>query len=122
MDGAGEGFGRHSLQREAVRLDRRPADCLSVAGSGTALVVLGDGWAFYARTWCPGRRAGELTRPGADESLTQTLRGLLYGLGPTDPATFTLAAAVLLTAALLAAWLPARRAAGADPVVALRRE
>jgi putative ABC transport system permease protein len=55
-------------------------------------------------------------------ALTQTLQGLLYGLDPTDPATFTLAAAVLLASALLAAWLPARRAAGADPVVALRRE
>jgi putative ABC transport system permease protein len=55
-------------------------------------------------------------------ALTQTLRGLLFGLGPTDPATFTVAAAVLLAAALLASWLPARRAAGADPVVALRRE
>jgi uncharacterized protein (DUF433 family) len=52
-------------------------------------------------------------------ALTQALRGLLFGLGPTDPATFALSAAVLLAAALLADWLPARRAAGADPVVPL---
>jgi putative ABC transport system permease protein len=55
-------------------------------------------------------------------ALTEALRGLLYGLGPTDPATFTLAAAALLGAALLAAWLPARRAADADPAVALQRD
>ena len=55
-------------------------------------------------------------------ALTETLRGLLYGLGPTDPATFILAAAVLLAAAFLAAWLPARKAAEADPAVALQRD
>lgn len=56
-----------ALGRRAVRLDRRQAACLSVAGSRTTLVVLGDGWAFHARAWCLGRRAGKLTRPDADE-------------------------------------------------------
>jgi putative ABC transport system permease protein len=48
------------------------------------------------------------------------LRGMLIGVGPGDAATHAAAAAVLLAAALLAAWLPARRAAGVDPAAALR--
>ena len=45
---------------------------------------------------------------------------LLFGLEPRDPLTFGLAAVVLLSAGLLAGWLPARRAARTDPVQALR--
>jgi hypothetical protein len=48
------------------------------------------------------------------------LTGLLYGVGPGDPATFLAAAAVLLSVALLASLLPARRAASTDPFAALR--
>jgi len=50
---------------------------------------------------------------------TRLLRGLLYELSPLDPSTYALAAFVLLGTSLLAAWLPARRAAGADPIRAL---
>jgi len=53
---------------------------------------------------------------------TRVLTGLLFGVTPTDPATL-LAGALLLTAvAALASYLPARRAARIDPVVALRAE
>lgn len=45
---------------------------------------------------------------------------LLYGLHPLDPAPLVIAAAVLLGAALLAAGLPARRAAALDPIAARR--
>ena len=45
---------------------------------------------------------------------------LLYGLQPDDPLTLALAAGVLTIAGLLSATLPARRAAGVDPVRALR--
>jgi putative ABC transport system permease protein len=53
---------------------------------------------------------------------TRVLRGLLYGLAPTDPATFTAVALLLLVVALVACLIPARRALRVDPVVALRHE
>ena len=55
-------------------------------------------------------------------ALTQFLRTMLFGVAPTDPATYVVMVAVLGGAALLASWIPARAAAKVDPVVALRRE
>jgi ABC-type antimicrobial peptide transport system permease subunit len=54
--------------------------------------------------------------------LTHALRGLLFEVTPTDPLTFAGVAAVLGTAAFVATYLPARRAAHVDPMVALRVE
>jgi putative ABC transport system permease protein len=53
---------------------------------------------------------------------TTLLESYLYELDVHDPTTFGLATAVLLLAALLAATLPARRAARVDPMIALRAE
>ncbi len=50
------------------------------------------------------------------------LRGFLYGISPADPVTFTAVTALLAACALLAAWLPARRAAKIDPMAALRAD
>jgi predicted permease len=55
-------------------------------------------------------------------ALTKIIAGLLYGVKPTDAATFVAAALVLLVAVLLAALVPARAAARLDPMVALRQE
>jgi len=54
--------------------------------------------------------------------LTHLLGKLLYEIKPTDPLTFAAVSLLLLMVALLACWLPARRAAKADPIVALRAE
>ncbi len=59
---------------------------------------------------------------GAALGLTRTLRSLLFGVTSTDLVTFGLAAVALGLVALAATYLPARRAARVDPVVALRQE
>jgi putative ABC transport system permease protein len=56
----------------------------------------------------------------ASFAMTRLLSGLLVGVGPRDGATLAGAAAVIAAAALLAAFLPARRAVRVDPAVALR--
>jgi putative ABC transport system permease protein len=55
-------------------------------------------------------------------ALTRVLQGLLFGVSATDPATFAAVAGVLVVAALLASYLPARRAARLDPATVLREE
>jgi ABC-type lipoprotein release transport system permease subunit len=50
------------------------------------------------------------------------LEGYLFGIAPTDPVTFIVVSGAVATTALLAAWLPARRAAAADPMVTLRSD
>jgi putative ABC transport system permease protein len=54
--------------------------------------------------------------------MTQFLRSLLYGVKPTDPPTFVAVALLLMATVLLACWIPARRAARVDPMIALRSE
>jgi predicted permease len=54
--------------------------------------------------------------------LSRSLTGLLHGVSAADPATYATVAAVVLAAALLASWVPARRATRVNPSLALRSE
>jgi predicted permease len=83
----------------------------------------------------PGRIAGQIVRQGALVTLAGIMVGwgvalaggrliasVLYGVSPRDPVVFGVTATVLLAVALLACWVPARRAARLNPVNALRAD
>jgi ABC-type antimicrobial peptide transport system permease subunit len=55
-------------------------------------------------------------------ALQRVIGKLLFGISPTDPLTFTMIAFLLIGVALLACWIPARRATKVDPLTALRSE
>lgn len=64
--------------------------------------------------------AGTIAGLAAAFALTRLLRGLLYEVSPSDPLAYASMAALLLAVAVVASWIPARRAGRIDPVRALR--
>ena len=66
--------------------------------------------------------AGVVIGGGVALTLTGLAQSILFGLTPTDPVVFVVAGSILTLAALVAGWLPARRASRVDPLIALRHE
>jgi ABC-type lipoprotein release transport system permease subunit len=66
--------------------------------------------------------AGIAIRLGASFALTRLMAGLLFGVSASDPLTLGGVALLLITVALTACFIPARRASRVDPMVALRME
>jgi ABC-type antimicrobial peptide transport system permease subunit len=54
--------------------------------------------------------------------LTRVMATLLFEVSPTDPVIFICVPLLLIVVALIACWIPARRAAKVDPIVALRHD
>ncbi|SPE40811.1 conserved membrane hypothetical protein [Candidatus Sulfopaludibacter sp. SbA3] len=90
--------------RVALGAQRSDVICLVLAG-GLSLVC-----------------AGVVLGLAASLGLTRVMESFLYGVKPTDALTFAAASVLLMAVAALAAWIPARRAAGVDPLIALRYE
>jgi ABC-type antimicrobial peptide transport system permease subunit len=88
--------------RVALGADRSAVQRL-VVGQGTSLTV-----------------AGVLVGIGAALVTTRVLRSLLFDVTPNDPITFGVVVGLLVLSALVASWIPARRAARLEPVEALR--
>jgi ABC-type antimicrobial peptide transport system permease subunit len=65
---------------------------------------------------------GVLGGVGCAFAVSRLLTTFLFGITPWDPVAFSIAAIVLTLVASIAAWIPARRAARIDPLIALRAE
>ena len=91
--------------REATIVEEIVAHLELVIGQGMKLVFVGVALGLVASV-----------------VLTRTMKNLLFGVSATDPATFAAPALLLALVALLACFVPARRAANVNPMIALRVE
>ena len=92
---------------------------------GVRMALGAQRWAVVALVLQNGLKlAGAGIGLGLSGSLVfaRLLGSLFFAVGPTDPFTFAAAPVLLLCAALLACWIPARRATKVDPMIALRSE
>ena len=99
---------RYWTQEIGVRmaLGARAADVLGmVVGQSAFLIAL-----------------GMLVGLAGGYGLARVMASQLFGISPTDPLTYATVTGTLVVTALLASWLPARRASRVDPIEALRSE
>jgi predicted permease len=106
------GLVSYAIVRRTAEIGLRVA--LGAAPSSVVRLMVREAIALVA--------AGLAIGLGALIPSTRLIKALLFGVIPADAATISAAAGVMLAAALLAAWLPARRASRVDPMVALRYE
>lgn len=102
----------HSVSQRTRELGIRMA--LGAGGKDVLGMVLGEGLRMAA--------AGVVVGLAGAWGLTRFIASLLYGVQPTDPATFAFAPLLLVLVALAACYVPAWRATQVDPIVALRHE
>ena len=89
-----------------MALGAQKADVLKlVIGQGLTLIIIGITIGSFAALM-----------------LTRSMKALLFGVSATDPLTYAVVALLLAGVAMLACYLPARRASRVDPMVALRCE
>ena len=108
-------FGLYGVLSYTVSQRRREIGVRMALGAGRGQVVrlvVGQGGALVA--------AGVVLGLLAAAMASRIVESVLFGVTPADPLTFTAVTAVLLGVALLACWLPARRAARIDPMNVLR--
>jgi ABC-type antimicrobial peptide transport system permease subunit len=98
-----------------VRQRRRELAVRSAIGATPGEIL----WSVLRRTLLLGG-TGALAGLVIAGVAARALRSLLFEVQPTDPGVFLTGAAVLIAIVMLAAYFPARRAAGTDPVTALR--
>ena len=87
---------------------------LGASAGGIIRMVLGRGLTLAA--------TGVVIGVAAAVGVTRFLESLLFGVDPTDPIVFSLAATGVIAGSLLAMYMPARRAASLDPATTLREE
>jgi putative ABC transport system permease protein len=85
---------------------------LGATRSSVIRLIVGQGIALAA--------VGGIVGIAGALATTGVMRSLLFGVEPSDPVTLVLIVGILVTAVILASWLPARRAASVDPAEALR--
>jgi putative ABC transport system permease protein len=110
-------IGTYGVLAYSVAARRRELGIRMALGSsqrGLLSLVLGQGMALAIIGLIVGM-VGAL-------AVTRLASSLLFGVKPVDPATFGAVAVFMLLVALLASWIPARRATHVDPLVALREE
>ena len=89
---------------------------LSLGAARNDVLTLLLGWALSMVA------LGVITGIAGSLVIARVLRGFLFGIKPTDPITFLAVPLLLAAVALLASYIPARRATRVDPMIALRYE